>query len=82
MKINAAVLQAGINSMKYRPAAGGMFIHPFGNKGYCEIHRGSAKTEVNGVCQGCSSKWNVKKVQDFLNEQRIKHALPKVTTRA
>ena len=82
MKINAATLQAGMNSMKYRPASGGAFTQPFGSRGYCDIHHGSTKTAVNGVCQACSSRWNVKKVQDFLNEQRIKRALPKVTTRA
>ena len=79
MKINAATLQAGMNSMKYRPVAGGSFGHPFGSSGYCEVHRGKSKTVVNGVCQACSSNWNTKKVQDFLNEQRIKRALPRVT---
>ena len=79
---DAATIQAGMNSMKYRPADSGTFLNPFGKKGQCEIHHGSTKTMVNGICQACSSRWNVKKVQDFLNEQRAKQALPRVTANA
>ena len=74
---DAATIQAGMNSMKYRPADSGTFLNPFGKKGQCEIHRGGTKTAVNGVCQACSSRWNAKKVTDFLDDQRIKQWVSK-----